>query len=65
MLPGGLSTIFFTSSMSELSEPVDVALWTSAREAMMYSWSHAQLVPDSNHETSSFSAEIRAPDKLA
>ena len=51
--------------MSALSEPVDVALWTSAREAMMYSWSHAKLVPDSNHETSSFSAEIRAPDKLA
>ena len=47
------------------SEPVDAAWWTSAREAMMYSWSLAKLVPDSNHETSSFSVEILAPDKLA
>jgi len=57
--------MLFMNFRRELSEPVDVAWWTRAREAMMYSWSHAKLVPDSNHETPSFSVEFWAPEKLA
>ncbi len=60
-----MSTMLLMSSRRVLSEPEDVACWTSVRDAMMYFWSHAKLVPDWNYETSSFSVENRALDKLA
>jgi hypothetical protein len=42
---------------------VDGALWMSASEALMFSWSEAYFVTDANHETSLCISESPLPNK--